>query len=166
MDGRSYQSGQPLRRLRRHLPMNGEEFPEGDGRGDGDDLLIMSFDQLPSTLMHHPMVPATEGLLPNSKGAATISTTSVLAHVTAGGSALDEVQSSRAEALPELLVGRGHSRQPHRASTRGCGRLRICPQPDQAALQHHRTAVGRSGGLVQALAARVPLQYSERASTL
>src|SRR5437016_1103904 len=106
------------------------------------------------------------GLLPNSKGAATISTTSVLAHVTAGGSALDGVQSGRAEALPELLVGRGRSRQPHRASTRGCGRLRICPQPDQAALQHHRTAVGRSGGLVQALAARVPLQYSERASTL
>src|SRR2546428_6518023 len=60
MDGRSYQSGQPLRRLRRHLPMNGEEFPEGDGRRDGDDLLIMSFDQLPSTLMHHAMVPATE----------------------------------------------------------------------------------------------------------
>src|SRR5207245_3815256 len=74
------------------------------------------------------------GLLPNSKGAATISTTSVLAHVTAGGSALDGVQSGRAEALPELLVGRGRSRQPHRASTRGCGRLRICPQPDQAAL--------------------------------
>ena len=64
MDGRSYQSGQPLRRLRRHLPMNGEEFPEGDGRRDGDDLLIMSFDQLPSTLMHHPMVAPTEGLLP------------------------------------------------------------------------------------------------------
>src|SRR5438093_3839944 len=62
------------------------------------------------------------GLLPNSKGAATISTTSVLAHVTAGGSALDGVQSGRAEALPELLVGRGRSRQPHRASTRGCGR--------------------------------------------
>src|SRR5437016_9708897 len=60
MDGRSYQSGQPLRRLRRHLPMNGEEFPEGDGRRDGDDLLIMSFDQLPSTLMHHAMVAATE----------------------------------------------------------------------------------------------------------
>ncbi|TMG57985.1 MAG: DUF222 domain-containing protein, partial [Chloroflexi bacterium] len=49
------------------------------------------------------------GLLPNSKGAATISTTSVLAHVTAGGSALDGVQSGRAEALPELLVGRGRS---------------------------------------------------------
>src|SRR5438132_12446998 len=50
----------PLRRLPRLLPMNGEEFPEGDGWGDGDDLLIMSFDQLPSTLMHHPMVAATE----------------------------------------------------------------------------------------------------------
>src|SRR5437899_3367846 len=60
MDGRSYQSGQPLRRLRRHLPMNGEEFPEGDGRRDGDDLLIMSFDQLPSTLVHHAMVAPTE----------------------------------------------------------------------------------------------------------
>jgi len=47
--------------------MNGEDFPEGDGRRDGDDLLIMSFDQLPSTLVHHPMVAATEGLLPNSK---------------------------------------------------------------------------------------------------
>src|SRR5947199_1815880 len=106
------------------------------------------------------------GLLPNSNRVATISTTLVLAHVTAGGSALDGVQSGRAEALPELLVGRGRSRQPHRASTRGCGRLRICPQPDQAALQHHRTAVGRSGGLVQALAARVPLQYADRPSTL
>src|SRR5437773_12533114 len=107
-----------------------------------------------------------KGLLPNSKGAATISTTSVLAHVTAGGSAPDGVQSARAAALPALLVRRGRSRQPHRASTRGCGRLRICPQPDQAALQHRRTAVGRSGGLVQALAARVPLQYAERASPL
>src|SRR5207245_3271643 len=63
------------------------------------------------------------GLLPNSNRVATISTTSVLAHVTAGGSALDGVQSGRAEALPELLVGRGRSRQPHRASTSGCGRL-------------------------------------------
>src|SRR5437870_7806956 len=107
MDGRSYQSGQPLRRLRRHLPMNGEEFPEGDGRRDGDDLLIMSFDQLPSTLVHHPMVAPTEGLLPNSKGAATISTTSVLSHVTAGGSALDGGQIVRAEELPEIFVGRG-----------------------------------------------------------
>ena len=44
--------------------MNGEDFPEGDGRRDRDDLLIMSFDQLPSTLVHHPMVAATEGLLP------------------------------------------------------------------------------------------------------
>src|SRR2546427_10252942 len=40
--------------------MNGEEFPEGDGWGDRDDLLIMSFDQLPSTLMHHAMVAPTE----------------------------------------------------------------------------------------------------------
>src|SRR5437773_7309970 len=146
--------------------MNGEDFPEGDGRRDRDDLLIMSFDQLPIALVHHPVMTLAEGLLPNSKGAATISTTSVLAHVTAGGSALDGVQSDRAEALPELLVGRGRSRQPHRASTRGCGRLRICPQPDQAALQHHRTAVGRSGGVVQAFDCRVPLQYAERASTL
>src|SRR6266702_1708411 len=140
--------------------------PERSRRRDRDDLALFALDELPSALMHQSVMPLTQGLLPNSKGAATISTTSVLAHVTAGGSALDGVQSGRAEALPELLVGRGRSRQPHRASTRGCGRLRICPQPDQAALQHHRTAVGRSGGLVQALAARVPLQYSERASTL
>src|SRR5438094_9384286 len=45
-------------------PLWREELPEGDGRGDGDDLLIMSFDQLPSTLVHHPMVATTEGLLP------------------------------------------------------------------------------------------------------
>src|SRR2546428_1332241 len=106
------------------------------------------------------------GLLPNSNRVATISTTLVLAHVTAGGSALDGVQSGRAEALPELLVGRRGSCQPHRASTRGCGRLRIRTQSDQAALQQHWTAVGRPNGPVQALAAWLPLQHSERASTL
>src|SRR3989454_7290341 len=41
-------------------PLWREELPEGDGWRDRDDLLIMSFDQLPSTLMHHPMVASTE----------------------------------------------------------------------------------------------------------
>src|SRR6266705_584223 len=33
---------------------------KGDGRGDGHDLPVVAFDQLPSALMHHAMVPATE----------------------------------------------------------------------------------------------------------
>src|SRR5438309_10982423 len=33
---------------------------EGDGRGDGHDLPVIAFDQLPSALMHHPVMPATE----------------------------------------------------------------------------------------------------------
>src|SRR5437773_4578855 len=106
------------------------------------------------------------GLLPNSSRRPTIWAASFLAYVSAGGAALDGVQSGRAEALPELLVGRRRSRQPHRASTRSCGRVRICPQLDQAALQQHRTAIGRPGGLIQALAARLSLQHSERASPL
>src|SRR5437016_13177246 len=33
---------------------------EGDGGGDGHDLPVIAFDQLPSALMHHAIVPATE----------------------------------------------------------------------------------------------------------
>src|SRR5438270_10446910 len=33
---------------------------EGDSRRDGHDLPVIAFDQLPSALMHHAMVPATE----------------------------------------------------------------------------------------------------------
>src|SRR5207302_3608756 len=33
---------------------------EGDGRRDGHDLPVIAFDQLPSALMRHAMVPATE----------------------------------------------------------------------------------------------------------
>src|SRR2546430_15926529 len=33
---------------------------KGDRRRDGDDLTVFGLDQLPSALMHHPMVPATQ----------------------------------------------------------------------------------------------------------
>jgi len=44
------------------------------------------------------------GLLPNSRQQATIGVPSFLAYVSAGGAALDGVQSGRAEALPQLLA--------------------------------------------------------------
>src|SRR6266545_823532 len=81
--------------------------PEHQHRRDRQQLAGFAFDDLPSALVDQPVVALAEGLLPNSNRVATILTTSVLAHVTAGGSALDGVQSGRAEALPELLVGRG-----------------------------------------------------------
>src|SRR5439155_12728185 len=79
---------------------------ERNRRRDGDDLTLCGFDQLPASFVHHPMMPATEGLLPNSSRRPTIWAASFLAYVSAGGAALDGVQSGRAEALPELLVGR------------------------------------------------------------
>src|SRR2546422_11420493 len=33
---------------------------KGDDRRDGHDLPVVAFDQLPSALMHHAMMPATE----------------------------------------------------------------------------------------------------------
>ncbi|MHB8502496.1 MAG: ABC transporter substrate-binding protein, partial [Candidatus Acidiferrales bacterium] len=47
------------------------------------------------------VVPILEGLLPNSRQQATIGVPSFLAYVSAGGAALDGVQSGRAEALPQ-----------------------------------------------------------------
>src|SRR2546421_11500165 len=33
---------------------------EGDGGGDGNDLPVIAFDQLPSALVHHAVMPTTE----------------------------------------------------------------------------------------------------------
>src|SRR5712691_12236310 len=56
------------------------------------------------------------GLLPNSSKRPTIGVPSFPAYVSAGGAALDGVQSGRAEALPQLLARRSRSRKPHRST--------------------------------------------------
>src|SRR6266852_6468701 len=100
------------------------------------------------------------GLLPNSRQQTTIGVPSFLTCVSAGGAALDGVQSGRAEALPQLLARRSRPRKAHRSTPgRGC-RFRIRTQLGQQALQPHRPTIGRPGGPVQALAARLPLQHS------
>ncbi|MHB8613935.1 MAG: hypothetical protein ACYDAL_16160, partial [Candidatus Dormibacteraceae bacterium] len=64
-------------------------------------MAIVAAHDLPAALVHHPVMPVTEGLLPNSRQQATIGVPSFLAYVSAGGAALDGVQSGRAEALPQ-----------------------------------------------------------------
>src|SRR5260370_41836675 len=78
--------------------------PKANQRRNGVDATIFAAHDLPVALVHHPVMPITEGLLPNSRQQATIGVPSFLAHVSAGGAALDGVQSGRAEALPQLLA--------------------------------------------------------------
>src|SRR5260370_11502320 len=106
------------------------------------------------------------GLLPNSLKLATIEVPSFLDYVSAGGAALDGVQSGRAEALPQLLARRSRAGKAHRSTPGRSCRFRIRTQPGQQALQPYWPTIGRPRGPVQALAARLSLQHSERASTL
>src|SRR6266852_9521319 len=131
-----------------------------EGRRNGEHVAIVAPDNLPFAFVNHPVMPMAEGLLPNSSKRSTIGVPSFPARVAAGGAALDGVQSGRAEALPELLTRRSRSRQAHRPTLGRCSRFWVRTQPRQPALQPHRATFGRPRGAVQALAARLPLQYS------
>src|SRR6266851_879027 len=133
---------------------------ESSLRRNREQATIVGANDLPAAFMNHPVMPVTEGLLPNSRQQTTIGVPSFLTCVSAGGAALDGVQSGRAEALPQLLARRSRPRKAHRSTPgRGC-RFRIRTQLGQQALQPHRPTIGRPGGPVQALAARLPLQHS------
>src|SRR5712692_9889194 len=85
-----------------------------------DQLSILRELQSPALFVYQPVVPATQGLLPNSTKRVTIRAPSFLARVSAGGAALDGVQSGRAEALPQLLARRSRSRKARRSTSGRC----------------------------------------------
>jgi putative transposase len=90
----------------------------------------------------------------------------VAVHVLVGGVAHDGAQSHRAEAVLQLLARSESSAQPPCSAACRRRRLRVRSGLGQAALQPHRTAFGRPRRVVQAMAARIPVQHHERASTL